>query len=125
MKIFAYISLISAACYFALFVSIPLTGYIIAYFVFIFCLLNVIGGLQILVSSDKDSAKRIVLSSNEMNLITYLKTNKVDLVKVITTGMTISAAATKDGDYTFILIPADNLELIDKVKSVIIESEGA
>lgn len=127
MKIFAYISLVSAACFFALFFSVPLTGYVIAYIVFLFCLLEVFAGLHLLYSAnkeDKEVSKKIIISQDEMDLITHIKTNNLDLLKLIQTGMTIRAVATKDGEYSVILVPSHRTDVLDKIKTVITESEG-
>lgn len=119
MKKIAYASLAAATFYFALFVTIPLTPYVLAYLIGLYFVVEIVVALFILTKSE-DTTK-IQISTEELEAIRIAKEAKLDVAKLIGSAMAISVATQQlgGGEYKMIFVPADEKEVLAKIYDVI------
>lgn len=121
MKKIAYASLAAATFYFALFVTIPLTPYVLAYLIGLYFVVEIVVALYILTKSE-DTTK-VQISTEELEAIRIAKEAKMDISKLIGSSMALHAARASlglgDGDYKIIFVPSEEKELLAKIYEVI------
>ena len=120
MKKIAYASMTAATFYFALFVSIPLTTYVLAYVLALYFVVEIVVALYILTKVEGKETK-INISAEEVEAIRLAKEAKLDVAKLIGSAMAISAATKQlgGGEYKIIFVPTEEKELLAKIYEVI------
>ena len=122
MKKIAYASLTVATFYFALFVTIPLTPYVLAYIIGLYFVVEIIVAFFILTKTEETSEK-VLISEEELETIKLAKNANMDISKLIDSAMALYMAKAslglKDGDYQIIFVPSDEKELLAKIYDVI------
>lgn len=122
MKKIAYSALAASTFYFALFVTIPLTSYVLAYIIALYFIITILGSLRIITKDEKDT-EYIHMSVEEMDSIKIAKEANLDITKLLSSGMAMVKARKdmdlEDGNYKMILINENQKELIEKIFAVI------
>lgn len=122
MKKIAYASLAAATFYFALFVTIPLTSYVLAYIIGLYFIVEIVVALFILTKAETPETK-VQITTQELEAIRLAKEAKLDVSKLIGSSMAIVAAreslGLEDGDYSLIFVKSDQKEVLAKINEAI------
>lgn len=127
MKNVAYISIISSTFYFALFVTVPLWNFFLAWPVALYCLTEIVIALTILSKKSDIEDDRIKLSKDEVEAIKFCKDNNLELDKMLGTSVALHQTAINmsiEDDYKVIFVPGSKKELLDKIYLLINDQES-
>lgn len=125
MKNVAYISIISATFYIALFVTVPLWNFFLAWPILLYCGAEIFISLTIISKKDDEESEKIKLSKSEIESIKFCKDNKLEVDKMLSASITLHQTALSmgmDNDYSVIFVPSEQKEILEKIYTIINEN---